>query len=250
MIFLLSVIFTVPVANAQPGIHTAKTGSEILRLIRNEKFDLILPGAMRENNVDMWIHITRNGDPDPLTENFGLMSSYLIFTDLGNRIERAVFGSAGTVENVDIRGSNEISMAIAGYKYRTEDFSVYDELRDFVAERDPQTIAVNTSDWLTADEMTFEQKVQLRLATLLAVMTSLHLARRGEKVRLKIAVGIRRIIRGDKSPREDHVCFDVTNVGERPVIINNTAGWVVRKAEEAQVLHSAPIESLGAARLF
>ncbi len=34
LVFILSVIFTVLFANAQPGgVHTAKTGSEVLRLI-------------------------------------------------------------------------------------------------------------------------------------------------------------------------------------------------------------------------
>ena len=88
--------------------------------------------------------------------------------------------------------------------------------------------------------MTFEQKVQLwmvfgvwfaGLATLAAVITALYFARRAEKVRLKIFVGIRQIIHGDGSPFEDHVCFDVTNVGERPVIIT-TVGWVVGKRKK------------------
>ena len=88
--------------------------------------------------------------------------------------------------------------------------------------------------------MTFEQIVQLGmligtwfagLATLAAVLTALYFARRGEKVRLKIYVGIRQLIRGDGSPGEDHVCFNVTNVGERPVIIT-TAGWVVGKRKK------------------
>ncbi len=162
LVLSISVMFTVPVANAQPGVHTAKTGSEVLRLIRNEKLDLILPGVMRDNNVDMWIHVTRNGDPDPLTENFGSTSGYLIFTDLGDRIERAVFGTAGAVEEIDVRGSRNIVRAISGYDFRTQDFSVYDELRDFVAERDPQTIAVNTSDWLAiADGISHSQYVKL-----------------------------------------------------------------------------------------
>ena len=92
MFILISWMFTVPHVNAQPGVHTARTGAEVLRLIRNEKLDLILPGAMRDNNVDMWIHVTRAGDPDPLAEQFGSTSGYLIYTDLGDRIERAVFG--------------------------------------------------------------------------------------------------------------------------------------------------------------
>jgi Xaa-Pro dipeptidase len=99
VILLLSVMFTVPVANAQIKGYTPDTDREVLRLIRNEKLDLILPGAMCDNNVDMWIHVTRgegvfatvvNGDK--LTPQFGNTSGYLIFTDLGDRIERAMFG--------------------------------------------------------------------------------------------------------------------------------------------------------------
>ena len=92
MIFIISVLFTVPVANAQQPLprRTPETDAEALRLMRNDKLDLILPGAMRDNNVDMWIHVTRgegvfatvvNGDK--LTPQFGNTSGYLIFTDLG-----------------------------------------------------------------------------------------------------------------------------------------------------------------------
>jgi Xaa-Pro dipeptidase len=162
VVILLSVMFTVPDANAQPGVHTSKTGGEVIRLIRNEKLDLILPGAMRDNNIDMWIHVTRAGNSDPLAQQFGSTAGYLIFTDLGDRIERAAFGSGGAVENIDVRGSGDISRAIEGYNYGKVDFSVYDELRDFVAERDPKTIAVNTSDWLAvADGISYSQYIKL-----------------------------------------------------------------------------------------
>ena len=75
----IAVMSIVPVASAQPGVHTSKTGRELLRQIRKEKLDLILPGAMRDNNVDMWIHVTRNGDPDPLAYEFGLTSGFFDF---------------------------------------------------------------------------------------------------------------------------------------------------------------------------
>ena len=83
--------------------------------------------------------------------------------------------------------------------------------------------------------MTFDQKVQLwivagtwvaGLATLLAVITSLYLAQRGERVRLNNWVGIRALVRGDGSPPKDYVCFSVTNVGNRSVKIT-LIGWVV-----------------------
>ncbi len=165
MVFLITVMFTVPIVNAQPGVHTAKTSSEVLRLIRSEKLDLILPGAMHDNNVDMWIHVTRAGVHDPLADNFGLTSGYLIFTDLGDRIERASFRGTydkGTVENIDVYSSTELSRAIAGYDYGNVDFSVYDELTEYVAEHDPKTIAVNFSDWLAvADGISYTQYLKL-----------------------------------------------------------------------------------------
>ncbi len=165
LVFLISVMFTAPCANAQPGIHTAKTGSEVLDLIRKEKIDLILPGAMRDNNVDMWIHVTRQGDQDPMFPEFGSTSGYMIFTDLGDRIERASFssgfGGVGAL-NFDIYASKELSRAITGYDYNSQDFSVYNEITELVAERDPNTIAVNFSDWLAiADGISYTQYLKL-----------------------------------------------------------------------------------------
>ena len=162
IVILISVMFTVSISYAQPGVHTAKSGGEVIRLIRNEKLRLILPGAMRDNNVDMWIHVTRAGDPDPMAPHFGSTNGYLIFTDLGDRIERAVFGSAGAVENIDVRGSDKISLAFSGYDYGHLDPGIYDEITEFVAKRDPKTIAVNTSDWIaTADGISYSQYLKL-----------------------------------------------------------------------------------------
>jgi Xaa-Pro dipeptidase len=133
--------------------HTAQSGAEVLRLMRNDKLDLVLPGAMRDNGVDMWIHLTRQGDTDPMAVQFGSTYGYLVFTDRNGRIERAVFGSPGAVEKIDVRGSAKIARALSSYDagYRIAEGygdEVYDEFRRFVAERDPKTIAVNTSDWL------------------------------------------------------------------------------------------------------
>ena len=72
--------------SAQPDEYKPDPQS-VLQLIRKEKIKHVLPLAMRNNNVDMWIHVTRAGDPDPLEYEFGSTSGYLIFTDLGDRIE-------------------------------------------------------------------------------------------------------------------------------------------------------------------
>ncbi|SVC74713.1 uncharacterized protein METZ01_LOCUS327567, partial [marine metagenome] len=128
----------------------------VLQLIRNEKIKHVLPLAMRNNNVDMWIHVTRAGDPDPLEYEFGSTSGYLIFTDLGDRIEKAVFagyfGGEGGIENIDITASVELRRAITGYDYGKQNISVYNEITEYVSSRDPKTIAVNYSDWIAVSD--------------------------------------------------------------------------------------------------
>jgi Xaa-Pro aminopeptidase len=115
---------------------------EMLNLIRKEKFDKILPGAMRDNRVDMWIHVIRRGDPDAYALDFGTTMGYVIFSDRGgDRIERALFGNRFA--------------AVA-------DESVFDiigeeaDIPKYVGGRDPKTIAVNMSESLTqADGLSY-----------------------------------------------------------------------------------------------
>ena len=115
---------------------------EMLNLVRRDKFDFIMPGAMRDNGIDMWIHVIKRGDPDPFGLDLGANMGYFVFTDRGGgRIERALFG---------------VSFA------EIADKSIYDiigEESDFakhVAERNPKHIAVNMSKWLShADGLSY-----------------------------------------------------------------------------------------------
>lgn len=130
---------------------------EMLNLIRQEKFDLVLPKAMRENKVDMWIHVMGDGRPDPLLLDLadplaldvggtivGRRTVYFIFTDRGgDRIERAILGAEGKTKGYDIFGRKE-------------------DLKKFVAERDPKRIAVNFSKNLAAaDGISHTQYLEL-----------------------------------------------------------------------------------------
>lgn len=111
----------------------ARTDWDISCMIRADKFNYVLPGAMRDNNIDMWIIIDKGRGTEPLFRDFGDATSngngIYIFSDRGDgRIERAVLG----------RGSDEIM-----------DCGVYDiignpdDIRSFVEERAPQRIGVN-----------------------------------------------------------------------------------------------------------
>lgn len=106
---------------------------ELMNQIRQDKFDLVLPEVMRENGVDMWITVNREGFDDPLTEDFGKgytgSYGYYVFTDRGEgRIERAILGVETAL--VEDNGAYDI-------------FGNAKELKAFVEERDPQTIALN-----------------------------------------------------------------------------------------------------------
>ena len=106
-----------------------------LNQVRQDKFDLVLPEAMRENNIAMWIVTNREGNLDPLYTDMGEGyvggNAYYIFTDTGKEhIERAALGVGG---------------------YLMEEGGTYDyigsasELKKFVTKRNPKTIGLNIS---------------------------------------------------------------------------------------------------------
>jgi Xaa-Pro aminopeptidase len=123
-----------PTGGGDVRILDARAQWETLNQIRADKFDLILPGAMRDNGVDMWIHVIRWGDPDPLELDLGGEFGTFVFTDRGgDRIERVVLGGAGRgIEFLDVY----------------DIFGDPSDLRAMVEERDPKVIGINSSAWL------------------------------------------------------------------------------------------------------
>jgi hypothetical protein len=120
----------------------------MLNLIRSEKFDIILPIVMRANDIDMWIHVMREGNPDPLSIDLGGEYGYFIFTDLDKeRIERVVLG-----------GNEEELQLLKVY----DEFGGKEDLIEFVSKRDPKRIAINMSDWISvADGLSHTEYLKL-----------------------------------------------------------------------------------------
>ncbi|NNC70947.1 MAG: M24 family metallopeptidase [Flavobacteriaceae bacterium] len=120
--------------------------------IRNDKFDLVLPEVMKENNIDMWIITNREGNLDPLYPDMGegyvTLNGYYIFTDTGgDRIERAALGVGGYL--LKEGGS---------YDY----FGAVDELEAYVKKRNPQRIGLNISkNFGGADGLTHSAYLEL-----------------------------------------------------------------------------------------
>ena len=136
LLLLWALLAISPPANA--SVQRARQAYELMRLIRTEKMDLILPGAMRDNGVDMWIHVVQSANKDPLALDLGGWFEYrawepygyYVFTDRGgDRIERIILGGEDSDGLYDANGSG-------------------DDLRRLVEERDPEVIAVNYSTTL------------------------------------------------------------------------------------------------------
>ena len=128
--------------------------------IRRDKFDLVLPQAMRKNNVDMWIHVMRIAIDDPFgAEELGSTSGVFIFTDRGgDRIERAILGRRwGATQREWGEGDHKLVEECGAYDIigkpvfvkeplaspMTEYDFRFKGLREFVEARDPKRIAVN-----------------------------------------------------------------------------------------------------------
>jgi hypothetical protein len=156
------------------GLELEKlTLEELKDYILREKFDMIVPQVMRERGIDMWIHIVRVNDLDPLGSIFGSDEGIFVFTDRGkDRVERAFFGY--NVQQVERSTAydiiNKSSMIIPLEAFPTHRMFLLDFYRaggrewpggekteldfrfkgldEFVAERNPQKIAVNYLDEL------------------------------------------------------------------------------------------------------
>lgn len=131
--------------------------------IRREKFDIVLPEAMRKNGIDMWIHVMRETIPDPFgAEELGSTSGVFVFTDRGGaRIERAVlgrrWGDSHAGETWRVTWETRLAEESGAYDIVADPVLVrqppggpeteydyrFEGLGEFVAARDPRRIAVN-----------------------------------------------------------------------------------------------------------
>ncbi|MGH9173858.1 MAG: M24 family metallopeptidase, partial [Vicinamibacterales bacterium] len=141
--FALIVILT----SAVPAFgQEARRRWEMERQIRLDKFEQVLPRAMRANGIDMWIVAVKENHREPLWNDLGrgYVSGigYYVFTDRGaDRIERAALGPSGYL--IDQSGAYDI-------------FAPSISLPSFVKERNPKRIGVNMSNEIgPADGLSF-----------------------------------------------------------------------------------------------
>jgi Xaa-Pro aminopeptidase len=130
---LVALISLIP---ASVDAQEARRRWEMERQIRLDKFEQVLPLAMRTHGFDMWIVAAKENHYDPLWKDLGrgYISGigYYVFTDRGGpRIERAALGPSGYL--LEQSGAYDV-------------FAPASTLAAFVTERNPSRIGVNMSD--------------------------------------------------------------------------------------------------------
>jgi Xaa-Pro aminopeptidase len=150
---LAAALAVILVSSLSVQAQEARRRWEMERQIRLDKFEQVLPRAMRDNQIDMWIVAVKENHYDPLWKDLGrgyvTGSGYYMFTDRGgDRIERIALGPSG---------------------YLLEQSGAYDQvvvasrLADLVKERNPARIGVNMSDEIgPADGLSATMLVQLK----------------------------------------------------------------------------------------
>ena len=106
---------------------------EISCMIRKDKFDYVLPGAMRRNGIDMWIVLDRGRGTEPMARDFGIDTvngqGIFVFFDRGE----------GRIERIQLGPETDMAEECGAYDL----FGRGRQLGSIVEERDPKTIALN-----------------------------------------------------------------------------------------------------------
>ena len=148
--FVVLVLFTLAVQSAFAGvaIEDYERRPEVQNRLLEERLDLLLPTLMRETGVDMWLVVAREYNDDPVFLSLvpkprftARRTTMLVFFDRGDEgVERL------TVSRYPLGAMYE-----AAWEGGDLD-AQWQRLAEVIAERDPKTIAVNTSDtWPVAD---------------------------------------------------------------------------------------------------
>lgn len=148
---LIVLIPVVLLAVSSVDAQEARRRWEMERQIRLDKFDQVLPLAMKNAGIDMWIVAVKENHTDPLWNDLGrgYVSGigYYVFTDRGARVERAALGPSGYM--LEQSGAYDI-------------FAPASTLPAFVRERDPERIGVNMSKELgPADGLSYTMHAHL-----------------------------------------------------------------------------------------
>jgi Xaa-Pro dipeptidase len=130
--------------------------------IRKERIRTLLPEAMQRAGVDSWIVVCRENNNDPLAihvggENSGREAGFLFFLK-GENVESVAIspmGEATALKEVALHDSVVVIERGA---------NVWAEIAREISVRNPNSIAINSSDYPITDGLSYTQRTQLQEA--------------------------------------------------------------------------------------
>jgi Xaa-Pro aminopeptidase len=143
------------------GIPGEKERHEIRKSLVRDKLEQLLLPAMRAHDIDMWLIIAREFNPDPLLPDVGehlpgVRNVYAFFDHGGDQAEKIFVGSHPFRESIIPDTYDNVTY----YGYSQEGLRPH--LKELVESRDPQRIGVNMSPTLPmADGLTVMMKQYL-----------------------------------------------------------------------------------------
>ena len=126
-------------ARRGPDVLPMRRRSEVINNVLGERLGKILPVAMREQGLDMWLIICQEDDLDPVYKTMIPLDTWcpilqmLIFYDTGKEIERINLSFTDTKDHY--------AKPWAGRVHHREQWEL---LGPMIAERDPKRIGINT----------------------------------------------------------------------------------------------------------
>lgn len=128
-----------PAAPVRPRVLSMRERSEVTFAILQRRLDTVLPAAMREAGLDVWLVLCQEDDLDPIFRTMMPMNTWfpilqiLVFHDRGD---------GGPVERICLAGTNTHGLyeqPLPGQRTEPQ----WRELARIVADRDPGRIGIN-----------------------------------------------------------------------------------------------------------
>ncbi len=124
-----------------PKILTMRERAEIVNRVLVDRLETVLPVAMREAGLDMWLILCQEDDLDPVYETMIPMDTWcpilqiLIFYDRGPKLG---------VERINLSFTDTKDLYDRPWPGRRHHREQWELLRKIVEEKDPQRIGINT----------------------------------------------------------------------------------------------------------
>lgn len=124
--------------SAFPQVLPIRERAAVMRQVLRERLETLLPVAMREAGIDLWLVICQEDDDDPVFRTLVPMDAWcpilqmLIFCDRGDHVERI---------NLSMTQTGDLYDRPWNGRREAEQWSL---LREIIAARDPRRIGINT----------------------------------------------------------------------------------------------------------